>query len=576
MSGHADFNVERFDVVMDAVLEGHAVPRQVEAFNACLRRSAAARLRYMAYIDMHAMLADPSGPLKDPAPDDLPDVMGELIDQALAMRRLREIEEEANRLLVAQQADEARTRRYDQRHLDRPGRSKRVVVIPQAFVWLTLAAVLGIVAIVVFQANKPIETTSPPQVQAPPATRGNPALADPVATLTRSFDAVWLRDTPADDGGMPAGNYTLTRGWAGVRTLKGVDIVLEGPVTFELGDNNAIILTRGQLVADVPRRARGFVVSTPGGRVVDLGTTFGVSVDPDGKTLAHVMSGEAEITAGRPGNTAGVRLSAGDAATVEPGGEVQRASAAPMQFVREVPATAYQAAVLSSGPMCYWRGPLDESTGVMSDYGWLEADGQGSGVRADPLGFSRDDPSGALDFGVESRGFITVPYHEAFEFSGAFTIELWCWIAPGHHQFMRAVSTRSESDGVGFGVNGTDAFSIETAGPNVPVLTFFGQRDIVGEQPLPEGRWTHLAATVDPQGRIRLYVNGVRCPLTTINVGSSVSNASRTPLMIGRNPFVSSGGGLQSWVGGLDEIAIYDRALTEDEVRKHYNAFSRQ
>lgn len=456
------------------------------------------------------------------------------------------------------------------------GTPVRVFVIPTAAVWIGVAAAVMLAAIIFW--SKPAGNPAPSTAARPtPNDDHSRAAVAPVADLIESFDAAW--ESGFSVGSLQPGHYRLTHGWVKLRTRHGVEVVLEAPAAFSLDADNAMTLDLGNVVAEVPRSASGFTVRTPGGRVVDRGTAFGVSVDSTGAALAHVFMGEVEAVSDGARGPRTLTARTNEAALLKPDGTLAHRPAAPGRFAREVPATPYQAAVMRSRPMCYWRGPLNTSTGELRDYGWLGADAQASGLGADRVGFSADDPSGSLDFGNLSRGEVSVPYRDAFEFTGAFAIEVWCWVSPEHDKFMRVVSTRREQGGIGLGVNGSDANSIVSAVPNVPVLTFFGQRDIVGHRTLPTGRWTHLVATVDARGEVRLFINGAACPFTTTNVTSQETDRSDepgdTPLMIGRNPFVTIRGGLQAWQGGLDEIAIYDRALTEDEVLEHYNALPR-
>ena len=74
-------------------------------------------------------------------------------------------------------------------------------------------------------------------------------------------------------------------------------------------------------------------------------------------------------------------------------------------------------------------------------------------------------------------------------------------------------------------------------------------------QPLPVGEWYHVAASHDGE-TVRCYLDGVEtdsAPMTAIN-------SSPASLLIG-----SEGWGFH-WIGGIDEVVIYDRALSEGEL----------
>jgi hypothetical protein len=74
----------------------------------------------------------------------------------------------------------------------------------------------------------------------------------------------------------------------------------------------------------------------------------------------------------------------------------------------------------------------------------------------------------------------------------------------------------------------------------------------------PLNAWTHLAATYDGT-TIRLFVNGVQAA-TRAQTGALV--ASTQPLRIGGNALWA-----EWFQGQLDEIRVYDRALSTTEIQ---------
>jgi murein DD-endopeptidase MepM/ murein hydrolase activator NlpD len=86
-----------------------------------------------------------------------------------------------------------------------------------------------------------------------------------------------------------------------------------------------------------------------------------------------------------------------------------------------------------------------------------------------------------------------------------------------------------------------------------------------GAYSVPFGRWTHVAATSDGV-TMRLYVNGVE-----VSSGSSTEGiASLYPLHIGSTQ--RNGIPEQYFNGMIDELGIYNQALTSQEIQKIYNA----
>ncbi len=85
-----------------------------------------------------------------------------------------------------------------------------------------------------------------------------------------------------------------------------------------------------------------------------------------------------------------------------------------------------------------------------------------------------------------------------------------------------------------------------------------GARDPRAKQLLPVGEWTHLAAVVEG-GRHALYVNGK----LNDSVRHLLRSHAQQPLHVGRKgtdePFFF-------FRGAIDDVRLYDRALTPDEV----------
>lgn len=76
----------------------------------------------------------------------------------------------------------------------------------------------------------------------------------------------------------------------------GTRALIEGPASFQVTDGNSMNLAYGKLVADVPKGAEGFTVAYADGKIVDLGTEFGVEVARDGLSANFgVFRGEIEF-----------------------------------------------------------------------------------------------------------------------------------------------------------------------------------------------------------------------------------------------------------------------------------------
>jgi hypothetical protein len=89
-----------------------------------------------------------------------------------------------------------------------------------------------------------------------------------------------------------------------------------------------------------------------------------------------------------------------------------------------------------------------------------------------------------------------------------------------------------------------------------------GAQNVFGTQPLPVSAWTHVAATFDGAS-LRLYVNGASVAAAS---RSGALTTSTENLLIGNDVYG------ESFQGVLDEIRIYNRALSVSEIQADMSA----
>ncbi len=113
-------------------------------------------------------------------------------------------------------------------------------------------------------------------------------MASPSALVVRSAGAVELREGAA----VRNERCRLKAGSVELLTSRGVRMVIEAPAEFQFLSAQELVFHRGRISAHVAESARGFTVLTPTGKVIDLGTEFGVEVSPEGNSELHVFEGE--------------------------------------------------------------------------------------------------------------------------------------------------------------------------------------------------------------------------------------------------------------------------------------------
>jgi hypothetical protein len=118
-----------------------------------------------------------------------------------------------------------------------------------------------------------------------------------VAEVVQRIDCVLENEkwSTADSYFEPGQSIILLDGVVVVEFRKGARVALEGPANLEFLSDNSGFLQSGKLTAVVPDSALGFEILTPSGRLIDHGTEFGMSVDPNGDTETHVFKGEVEL-----------------------------------------------------------------------------------------------------------------------------------------------------------------------------------------------------------------------------------------------------------------------------------------
>ncbi|MCM3633877.1 GH32 C-terminal domain-containing protein [Paenibacillus camelliae] len=91
---------------------------------------------------------------------------------------------------------------------------------------------------------------------------------------------------------------------------------------------------------------------------------------------------------------------------------------------------------------------------------------------------------------------------------------------------------------------------------------------------LPKNEWSYINAVFDgDQGEIKLYLNGVEIASSSLPQGSRISVARDTDLLIAKNnhsSLLADVFSLHMFSGIMDELKIYNRALSTEEVADSY------
>lgn len=229
---------------------------------------------------------------------------------------------------------------------------------------------------------------------------------------------------------------------------------------------------------------------------------------------------------------------------------------------------SYESVVLNDNPDSYYR--LGESSGT------LAADDSGNGHDASYVGSPTLDEAGALDGDSDTSSHLNgngdyLDTGRSANLTSAFSLE--AWINPDSTSTVNEsiVSKRSY-----YAESWSDwPVALDYLGGTLgAVLTLSKGDDYSIDASLNTGAlsagWHHVVATYKGGDFARLYVDGSLASSTSIDF--SVSSNSRD-WTIGRQAYRSSTSVPdQSFVGYVDEVAIYGHALSAGRVLTHYEA----
>jgi hypothetical protein len=161
----------------------------------------------------------------------------------------------------------------------------------------------------------------------------------PEARITGMMGVTWNDEKPGArslDLGRDMQATRIASGLLEVTFGSGTRVVIEGPADFKVTGSNAMNLSFGKAVADVPKGAEGFTIDFAEGRIVDLGTEFGVDVGEDGSGANFgVFRGEIEFRP-KSDHERPIRLLENHAVVASPG-QLQSVPFHQSRFTRKLP-----------------------------------------------------------------------------------------------------------------------------------------------------------------------------------------------------------------------------------------------
>jgi parallel beta-helix repeat protein len=210
----------------------------------------------------------------------------------------------------------------------------------------------------------------------------------------------------------------------------------------------------------------------------------------------------------------------------------------------------------NGGLVSHWA--FDEGAGLIAYDSAGSNDGVVFGAK-----WASGQLGGALDFdGADD--YIEVSDNASLSLTGAVTVGAWiwldpAWLPPGHGGAGAIVCKHRDVTGKGY--------SLRVQGDR-HLRALLNGNAVVSQLQVPVGRWTYVALTFESSGsRVVLYINGSEDSSASI---AGTLTASGCGLRIGGQSCYAGGTGSEVFYGTIDDVRLYNRALSASEVLQLY------
>ena len=500
---------------------------------------------------------------------------------------------------------------------------------PMAYLVATMVMVCGLVVLSYTYVSHPSSPVRQPKdgfVRTAP----NAPKATVVGQITGIVDCEWERPGFRGQGSEAANQKSeirnqeslihlgdrlaLRSGLLEITYDTGAKVILQGPVTYEVDSAAGGYLAIGKLTARLEKKPEVsgqrsapanqkseirnqkspdlcpltsdlFAIRTPTAVVTDLGTEFGVEVNDEGATDTRVFTGRVQVAVtSANGNGQTQVISAGQSAHVGKdltlSTDLRDSQAHAKRFVRSMPdsattSDAYGKLVLSMNPVVYYRMDHWPKDGKTASYVLVDsAPGGRHGVAHADEAFGKPACRGRFGKALDRHGSMADKEYAVVNdypktTNGQISVSAWVWsvvldpwatiVANWHN-----TPTGEEVGQFALGVDFQARLTAQLQQPDGKMA-----RIVETGNPMPRSEWQHVAMVADG-AVLRLYRNGEE-------VGSMSYQGITQPLS---PKCLSVGCSMRKdgvdvrpeqpclWNGRLDEIAIFNHALSVEQVRQ--------
>ncbi len=397
-----------------------------------------------------------------------------------------------------------------------------------------------------------------------------------VAKIIDSHQAQWSVHT---ENILQNKEYYLISGLAEIELDDGAKIILKGPSDIRLESSNEVALNYGKLSAIVSDSAKGFTVTTPTLSIIDYGTAFDVSVDENGISECHVFEGTVGIAAKANPNHY-LKVHGGQARRVATdGASVVDIKVDPSVFMESLPPDPvsqetsqshsedhYEQLVQKYQPFYYERfnslDGIDYQGQVQTATVQLALDGHSNQAL---------EIKGSKSFAI-TKGF-PLPVSS---FRGK-TVMFWFWI---DQAYFRENWVDPTLLGVGLNENGSMTQVVQMyVTQNELACEFIALNNnkeetmyaLAANQTWHSETWYHITISIDQENRARLFVNGQE--LASVDVPQSQTIVYWNQFFWGRGAeMLDQPANDANYSIKIDEFALFDQALTPEQIQDIYQA----
>jgi len=173
------------------------------------------------------------------------------------------------------------------------------------------------------------------------------------------------------------------------------------------------------------------------------------------------------------------------------------------------------------------------------------------------------NPSSAMLFGGGASDLINLGNPAEFQLTGEMTLMAWVNLNSSSTRNGRVISKMAGPGSRSWTLNIENSW-LGITKPGIFYVSSNGSDviEVHDDTSLPQNQWVHLAGVYQPGSYMRLYLNGDLAGEKTSGVPVSQFSNNGKNVLIGNRVDAGDCG----WVGSLDEVRIYNEALSEAEI----------